>query len=125
MPPETSVRILLVEDDALVRRVVCDTLRDLGYDVLEARSGLEALDLLARREGGVHLLLTDAVLPQMSGREVARRVLAQCPDTRVLYMSGYASLGTSPGVVPSETSFLPKPFTPPSLSAAVRSALDA
>ncbi|HVS18588.1 MAG TPA: response regulator, partial [Planctomycetota bacterium] len=117
--------ILLVEDEPLVRQVARDALAGLGYEVLEARSGVEALEVLARREGPVHLLLTDAVLPQMSGREVARRVLAHRPDTRVLYVSGYSSLGSAPAGALGETSFLAKPFTPSGLASAVRAALDA
>ena len=120
-----SETILLVEDEPLVRRVARDALARMGYEVLEARSGVEALEVLARRDGPVHLLLTDAVLPQMSGREVARRVLALRPDTRVLYVSGYASPGTTPSGATGETSFLAKPFTPSGLAAAVRGALDA
>ena len=119
--------VLIVEDEPLVRQVAADALLALGYEVLSARSGIEALELLAERgERELDLLVTDLILPQMSGHEVARRVLARSPATRVLYISGHAS-ATPPEGGPSrmDASFLAKPFTPRGLAAAVRAALDA
>ncbi len=120
-----SETILLVEDEPLVRQVAEEALKGLGYTVLSARSGIEALELTGRYSQAIHLLLTDLVMPQMSGREVARRVRALRPEMRVLYVSGY---GGDPALHPAETdagiAFLPKPFTRRTLGASVRALLD-
>ena len=84
-----SERLLVVEDEPLVRRVAEATLSELGYAVLEARSGVEALELFENDERGVDLLVTDLVMPQMSGRELARRLRKRKPDLPVLFVSGY------------------------------------
>ena len=81
--------ILLVEDEPAVRGLVHETLRLHGYTVLEARHGIEALLASAKYVGPIHLLLTDVVMPQMSGPEVAEKILTVRPEIKVLYMSGY------------------------------------
>jgi two-component system cell cycle sensor histidine kinase/response regulator CckA len=120
-PVGGSETVLLVEDDPLVSRIAAESLAHLGYEVLAARSGVEALELLERRGAPVQLLVTDVVLPHMSGGEVARRVLARSPATRVLFVSGW---GERSGDRPGAASFLAKPFTAAELGAAVRAALD-
>ncbi|MDQ3428124.1 MAG: response regulator, partial [Gemmatimonadota bacterium] len=117
--------VLLAEDRADVRRFTARVLRECGYEVLEADSGESALALARDLAGPVHVLLTDAVMPGMSGKVLAERLGTARPETRVVFMSGYtddAVLDRS--VVESGITFLQKPFTPVRLAAAVRSALD-
>ncbi len=117
--------ILLVEDEPAVRGLVHEALRLHGYTVLVARHGIEALLTGAKHMGPIHLLLTDVVMPQMSGPEVAERLTAVRPDLKVLYMSGYPDHPVfSQGGVKRETAFLQKPFTPNVLTSKVREVLD-
>lgn len=117
--------ILLVEDEPSVRGLVHETLRLQGYTVLEARHGIEALLTGARHGGPIHLLLTDVVMPQMSGPEVAEKLLTVRPGMKVLYMSGYPDHPVfDQGGVSRETSFLAKPFSPNVLAKKVREILD-
>ena len=117
--------ILLVEDEPSVRGLVHETLRLHGYTVLEARHGIEALLTGAKYVGPIHLLLTDVVMPQMSGPEVAEKLLIVRPGIKVLYMSGYPDHPVfDQGGVSRETGFLPKPFSPHVLAQKVREVLD-
>lgn len=117
--------ILLVEDEDSVRRLLRHVLSRQGYTVLEARDGPQALHLLANHPGRVHLLLTDMVMPRMSGREVAQRVLEQRPDVKVVYMSGYTDdVLMRSGALKPGMSFLQKPLRPEALGAKVREVLD-
>ena len=117
--------ILLVEDEPAVRGLVHEALRVHGYTVLVARHGIEALLTGAKHMGPIHLLLTDVVMPQMSGPEVAEKLTAVRPDMKVLYMSGYPDHPVfSQGAVKRETAFLQKPFTPNVLTQKVREVLD-
>jgi PAS domain S-box-containing protein len=117
--------ILLVEDEPSVRGLVHETLRVHGYTVLEARHGIEALLTSAKYVGPIHLLLTDVVMPQMSGPEVAEKLLIVRPGIKVLYMSGYPDHPVfDQGGVRRETGFLPKPFSPHVLAQKVREVLD-
>jgi CheY-like chemotaxis protein len=105
--------------------LVNETLRLHGYTVLEARHGIEALLTGAKHMGPIHLLLTDVVMPQMSGPEVAEKLVGLRPDVKVLYMSGYPDHPVfSVGGVDTERCFLPKPFTPSALAQKVREVLD-
>jgi len=116
--------ILLVEDEPAVRGLVHETLRLHGYTVLEARHGIEALLTSAKYGGPIHLLLTDVVMPQMSGPEVAEKLLSVRPEIKVLYMSGYPDHPVfDRGNVSRETGFLPKPFSPHGLVQKVREVL--
>ena len=116
--------ILLVEDEPAVRGLVHETLRLHGYTVLEARHGIEALLTSAKYGGPIHLLLTDVVMPQMSGPEVAEKLLSVRPEIKVLYMSGYPDHPVfDRGDVSRETGFLPKPFSPHVLVQKVREVL--
>lgn len=117
--------ILLVEDEPSVRGLVHETLRLHGYTVLEARHGIEALLTGTRYGGPIHLLLTDVVMPQMSGPEVAEKLLIVRPGIKVLYMSGYPDHPVfDQGGVSREASFLAKPFSPNVLAKKVREVLD-
>ncbi len=117
--------ILLVEDEPAVRGLVHETLRLHGYTVLAARHGIEALLASAKCVGPIHLLLTDVVMPQMSGPEVAEKILIARPDIKVLYMSGYPDhpVFDQDGMI-QQTGFLQKPFSPPVLAQKVREVLD-
>jgi signal transduction histidine kinase/CheY-like chemotaxis protein len=123
--PRGTETVLLVEDEDLVRRMTREMLEAVGYDVIEARNGIEALDAAADHAGHVHLLLTDVVMPYMSGRELVEQLSAVRPDTNVLYMSGYTDDAiVHHGVLDEGVAFLEKPFTPDALARKVRSVLD-
>src|SRR5262249_56138183 len=112
--------ILLVEDALRVRAVVREILEMNGYHVLEARHGAEAIEISERHRGPIHLMVTDVVMPQMSGRELAQRLLPVRPDLRVLYMSGYTDDAiVRHGVLAPAMPFLSNPFTPAALAANV------
>ena len=111
--------ILLVEDEELVRTTLSDALKYAGYNVLEAHHGEEALELLGRCGFEIDLLVTDMVMPRMSGRELASRLAVVRPDIPVLYVSGYPRQELAPG-----SRFLTKPFAPDELIREVRAALD-
>jgi PAS domain S-box-containing protein len=122
-PRET---ILLVEDAPRVREVVREILEMNGYEVLEARHGAEALEISRQQQGPIHLMVTDVVMPEMSGRELAQRLLSLRPETRVLYMSGYTDDDiVRHGVLGADMAFIAKPFSPDALAAKVREVLDA
>jgi signal transduction histidine kinase len=116
--------ILLVEDEDVVRDLARRILHDHGYDVLEARQGEEALALAELHGGPIHLLLTDVVMPKMSGRQLAEHLGPRWPDMKVLYMSGYTDDAILRyGVREEEVSFLQKPFSSEGLVAKVRQVL--
>ncbi|MBW1977248.1 MAG: response regulator [Deltaproteobacteria bacterium] len=120
-----SETILFVDDDDMVRNIGVKTLQMRGYKVLEARSPKEALDISARYQGPIHLLLTDVVMPEMDGAKLVTRLETQRPEMIVLYMSGYTDNAIlHRGVLPKGTKFLQKPFAPESLARKVRDVLD-
>ncbi len=124
-PERVAGRILVVEDEDAVRRYVCDVLRLRGYDVLEANNGVAAIEALAGEEDTEpDLLLTDVVMPDMGGRELAERLLAERPGLRVLFMSGYAeSEVVHQGALAPGTALLEKPFGSEALLKAVGAGL--
>jgi CheY-like chemotaxis protein len=125
LTPGRGETILLVEDAQRVRAVVREILEMSGYVVLEARHGAEALEISNRHPGAIHLLVTDVVMPQMSGRELAQRLATLRPDLKVLYMSGYTDDAiVRHGVLAAGIAFLSKPFTPDALALKVREVLD-
>ena len=104
--------MLIVEDDDAVRRFVRKTLEAEGYRVLEAANGSDALSLLDRHQDAVDLVLTDVVMPGMSGRALADQVRRRLPGVKVLYMSGYPStVIAGQGVLDPGIHFLEKPFS--------------
>lgn len=116
--------ILIVEDEAAVRRFVRSVLEKRGYTVLEAGTGVEALTVVGSASDGVDLLLTDVVMPQMSGPELARKLKEKLPGIRVLYMSGYSyDLAANHGILSAEADLIRKPFDAPGLLLRVREAL--
>jgi PAS domain S-box-containing protein len=118
--------LLLVEDEPAIRALAGDILRRAGYKVLEARHGVEALLTGSQYLGAIHLLVTDVIMPQMSGSEVAERLMHERPHMKVLYISGYTDDAIiHHGVVQEGTAFLQKPFSPDALVQKVRQVLDA
>jgi PAS domain S-box-containing protein len=117
--------ILLVEDENTLRSITRQYLTRQGYTVLEANNGVSALRLSATHPGPIHLLLTDVIMPGMNGRELADRLKAVRPESKVLYMSGYTenAIGHN-GVLEAGTNLLQKPFTLPALKAKVREVID-
>lgn len=115
--------ILVAEDQETVRRLAKVVLESAGYQVLTAADGTEALRLAESNEGPIHLLLTDMVMRSMSGTELARILRREHPETRVLFMSGYAERGLQE--VGVDAAFLQKPFSLEGLKAKVRELLDA
>jgi two-component system cell cycle sensor histidine kinase/response regulator CckA len=117
--------LLVVEDEAALREVAGRILSRAGYHVLAAECGVSALELAARHEGAIDLLVTDVVMPGMLGKELAERLTGERPDTQVLYMSGYAQpVLHSQGTLDPGVALLEKPFTAGDLLAAVRRRLD-
>jgi PAS domain S-box-containing protein len=116
--------VLLVEDEAGVRKLARHLLESQGLNVLDAGNGPEALALAARRPGRIDLLVTDVIMPHMSGRELADRLTGQRPDLKVLFLSGYSQdvIGNQ-GILPEGVAFLSKPFTPAALAEQIHSLL--
>jgi len=117
--------ILLVEDEPAVRELTQIVLTARGYMVIEALTPEDAVRLAVNNGAEIHLLLTDVVMPGISGRELAKRLTGLYPNLRVLYMSGYTyNVIAQDGTLEEGISFLQKPFTPQVLAQRVREALD-
>jgi CheY-like chemotaxis protein len=124
--PKGTETVLLVDDDDGVRSLVSTVLRSNGYTVLEARDGEEALRVGRGHAGPIHLLLTDVVMPRMSGRLLADLLAPQRPEMKVLFASGYTGeVVGQHGVREGSEDHLPKPFVPSTLAWKVRGVLDA
>jgi len=124
-PLRGAETILLVEDEARVRKLILDVLSGRGYKVIEATRGREALKLAKAHEGKIDLALVDVVMPEMSGPDLIRQLTRQRPQMRVLYISGYTEEAmVHHGIPDSGIAFLQKPFLPDALARKVREVLD-
>jgi signal transduction histidine kinase len=125
-PAQGSETILLVEDEEPVRSLEREVLTASGYTVLEAHSASHAIELADNHHGTIDLLLTDVVMPQQNGRDLADQLGTRRPNMKILYASGYAANTIShQGILEPGIAFIPKPFTPSSLARKVREVLDA
>ncbi len=108
----TKQTILLVEDEEMVRTLLCEVLEREGYQVLSCSHPREGIEVSLRHNGRIDLLLTDVVMPGMNGRDMANEILQSLPDLRVVFMSGYTEhVLTSEGEVDQKLEYLQKPFT--------------
>jgi len=124
--PAGSETILVVEDDAGVRKVALMILDELGYRLLHASDGPEAVSLAESHAEQIHLLMTDVVMPGMNGRELSTRLLKDRPDMKVLFTSGYTEdVIVHHGVIEADLNFISKPYHPRALARKIRSVLDA
>jgi two-component system cell cycle sensor histidine kinase/response regulator CckA len=124
-PAQGTETLLLVEDELQVRELTHDILLDHGYRVLTAGDGVEALRVAQAHEGPIHLLLTDVIMPRMSGKELADRLRSGRPEMRVLFTSGYSDDAIAHhGVLDVGVHFLSKPFELEALARKVRDVLD-
>jgi two-component system, cell cycle sensor histidine kinase and response regulator CckA len=116
--------VLLVEDEDALRALLREVLESLGYRVLDAGLGAEALRIAREHRGPIHVLLTDLVMPHMTGRELAARLSCLRPELKVLFMSGYG-VGAAPRQeIPSDAAYIEKPFTADAMGGAIRALLD-
>jgi PAS domain S-box-containing protein len=125
-PPSTGLEtILVVEDEEALRNVARRVLVAAGYSVLTVAGGMEALRVCAQHAGRIHLVLTDVIMPGMSGKQLADRMAEAYPAAKILFMSGYTDDAIAHhGVLNEGTHFLHKPFTPAELAGKVREVLD-
>jgi signal transduction histidine kinase len=124
MPVEKSDNfetVLVVEDEDIVRDLVCEVLEDQGYNVICARDGIEALNMAEECDGPIHLLVTDVIMPHMNGHELAGKLSQVRPDMKILYVSGYSDneIGDH-GQLDPRYELLQKPFTPQTLARKIR-----
>ena len=120
-----TLDVLLVEDDLPILKLTEKMLQGLGYTMLIAATPNEALDLAKVHAGKIHLLITDVIMPEMNGRELAERLQSFHPELRCMFMSGYtANAIAHHGVLDEGVHFIQKPFSKKDLSKAVRKVLD-
>jgi DNA-binding response OmpR family regulator len=123
--PRGNETILVVEDDEVVRKLAVRILREQGYRVLEASQGVDAFLICEEHKGPIHLLVTDVVMPKMSGRELAERIKSIRQEVKVLYMSGYPDDTIAHhGILNEGMNYIQKPFKMNGLAQKVRGVLD-
>jgi PAS domain S-box-containing protein len=123
--PKGNETVLLAEDEDAVRTLACHVLRSCGYVVLEASDGQEALRVAQKHKGPINLLLSDVIMPHLSGRQLVERMAAVKPVMKLLFFSGYTDDAmVRHGVLDTDYAFLNKPFTPAALAQKVRDVLD-
>jgi CheY-like chemotaxis protein len=116
--------VLVAEDEDAVRSLACRVLRKHGFNVLEASNGAHAIEVARNHDGVIHLLLSDLVMPQLGGRELAEQLMAARPNIKVVFMSGYSSDALMQrGINHAKAGFLEKPFTPNALVSKIRELL--
>ncbi len=117
--------ILLVEDEFDVRSLVRESLQFYGYNILESDNGIQALELSKENKGKIDLVLTDLVMPEMSGQELGRKLRELIPDIKILYMSGYSDkTATKNEILDENSGFIEKPFSPIDIAQKIRDVLD-
>ena len=118
--------VLLVEDEEPLRKVVIELLAQIGYHVLSAANGKDAMRVAEAYREKIHLLITDVLMPEIDGPELARQLCAARPALKVIYISGYTDTSLAPeGVLPAGTVLVTKPFSVRVLSSKMREVLDA
>ncbi|HLG42752.1 MAG TPA: response regulator [Planctomycetota bacterium] len=123
--PKGTETILVVEDDEPVRALIRRVLSSRGYNVIEAKNGLEALEVADACSSPIHLVMTDVIMPQMGGPELADHLKRRLPGAKVIFLSGYATTAiVQHGIVQKGVEFMEKPFTPEQLTQRVRQVLD-
>jgi CheY-like chemotaxis protein len=123
-PKGSAEVVLLVEDEDMVRRLARSVLEKSGYVVLESSNGLEGVKLCEAHPGPIHLLLSDVVMPELGGRELAERAAMMRPDMKVIFMSGHTQDVLVREGIKRGTPYLQKPFTTTKLARKVRGVLD-
>jgi len=119
-----SATVLIVEDEDMVRSVAVRSLKRLGYNVLEAGNGFEALDVVAQCQGGVDIVVSDVVMPEMDGPAFLKAVRKSNPDLKIIFVSGHTNESFRTSLDDQEVfAFLPKPFSLPQLAAKVKEEL--
>ena len=123
-PAKGKETVLVVEDEAGVRTLVCETLKSKGYKILQAEGAAQALKIAGQHTKPIHLLLTDVVMPETGGKELTKRLTTLHPETKVLYMSGYTDDAiVRHGISAGSMAFLKKPFAPNALVRKIREVL--
>jgi two-component system, cell cycle sensor histidine kinase and response regulator CckA len=123
--PKGDETVLFVEDDELVRKLNLKILQQLGYEVMHAENGKSALAIAETYEGSIDLLITDVIMPEMNGEELARKISVLKPDIRILFTSGYTEDVIAPhGVLAGDIHFIGKPYKPNQLAVKIREVLD-